>query len=64
MTTKTPKKHKQRFEHVVITCDSPAECEGDISVFQTKGWELVAVTEVGLKNPNYWRFTLFFKRPV
>ena len=59
MTPKTPKKHKQRFEHEW----HKTELE-DITLrlreYQKDGWELVTVVG-SLPSENY---TLFFKRPV
>jgi hypothetical protein len=52
------KKHKQRFEHCVVT---PVYDQGNTAIDYIQerekiGWELVAVAEVS--------GTLFFKRPV
>ena len=61
MTTKTPKKHKQRFEHKVLSSFSAEMAEEICIEEQKKGYELVATT---LKTINDDLFTLFFKRPV
>lgn len=62
MTPKTPKKHKQRFEHLVVSASGFEKLDRHVSDAELAGYELVSATEVRAQNQSF--YTIFFKRPV
>lgn len=62
MTTK-PKKHKQRFEHLVWCCVDIDQFSEKLIEKEKYGWELVSTMEC---ESLRWgkKYFLFFKRPV
>ena len=64
MTPKTPKKHKQRFEHYFFSTklESEEQVNSVLSSIQSNGWELVSSNEATYQNTIF--INLFFKRPV
>ena len=67
MTTKTPKKHKQRFEHFSWRVDSRYKTTEIIKSAEKSGFELINIISTLRKTTllgNEYDWDLFFKRPV
>ncbi len=61
MTLKTPKKHKQRFEHSTYDCED-AQIEEIFQRAEKMGYELISIVPNEDKGRGF--YILFFKRPV
>jgi len=59
-----PKKHKQRFEHYLLTIklESEEQVNSILTDIQSNGWELVSTNESDYQGKIF--INLFFKRPV
>lgn len=63
MTPKTPKKHKQRFEHKLLSIRLWSDALESLMNYEKEGYELISIEPIIIDREIEW-YKLFFKRPV